>query len=88
MTPGSTTSELRRRFRSRGHGNTIGAGYLGGMVRSISYAPEVVDPVDGLPLGVVTTFPTRSGDGRERMIGVLRADGLRFRDGARWRSAL
>ncbi|MEU4772750.1 hypothetical protein [Micromonospora sp. NPDC023644] len=57
------------------------------MVRPISYAPEVVDPVDGLPLGVVTTSPIRSGDGRERMIDVLRAGGLRFRDGARWRSA-
>ncbi|MEU9509398.1 hypothetical protein AB0D32_24320 [Micromonospora sp. NPDC048170] len=58
------------------------------MVRSISYAPEVVDPLDGLPLGVVTTFPTCSDDGRERIIDVLRAVGLRFRDGARWRSAL
>ncbi|MCL7456297.1 hypothetical protein AB0J85_28510 [Micromonospora echinofusca] len=57
------------------------------MVRPISYAPEAVDPVDGLPLGVVTTSPTRSDDGRERMIDVLRAGGLRFRDGARWRSA-
>ncbi|MDT0527376.1 hypothetical protein RM555_00030 [Micromonospora sp. DSM 115977] len=57
------------------------------MVRPISYAPEVVDLVDGLPLGVVTTSPTRSDDGRERMIDVLRAGGLRFRDGARWRSA-
>ncbi|MEU2666715.1 hypothetical protein ACLQ20_31005 [Micromonospora sp. DT46] len=57
------------------------------MVRPISYAPEVVDLVDGLPLGVVTISPTRSDDGRERMIDVLRAGGLRFRDGARWRSA-
>ncbi|MEU7996392.1 hypothetical protein AB0B83_13805 [Micromonospora sp. NPDC049060] len=57
------------------------------MVRPISYAPEAVDLVDGLPLGVVTTSPTRSDDGRERMIDVLRAGGLRFRDGARWRSA-
>ncbi|MFY1597009.1 hypothetical protein [Micromonospora sp. WMMD737] len=57
------------------------------MVRPISYAPEVVDLVDGLPLGVVTTSPTRSDDGRERMIDVLRAGGLRFRDGARWRTA-
>ena len=37
------------------------------MVRPISYAPEVVDLVDGLPLGVVTTSPTRSDDGRERI---------------------
>ncbi|MER7333506.1 MULTISPECIES: hypothetical protein [unclassified Micromonospora] len=58
------------------------------MVRPISYAPEVVDPVDGLPLGVVTTLPTSSGDGREQMIDLLRAGGLRFRDGGRWRSAL
>ncbi|MFV2116811.1 hypothetical protein ACFHW0_31440 [Micromonospora sp. LOL_025] len=57
------------------------------MVRPMSYAPEVVDPVDGLPLGVVTLSPTRSDDGRERTIDVLRAGGLRFRDGARWRSA-
>ncbi|MFG1780572.1 hypothetical protein ACGFIG_29595 [Micromonospora sp. NPDC049048] len=56
------------------------------MVRPISYAPEAVDRIDGLPLGVVTISPTRSGDGRERMIDVLRAGGLRFRDGARWRS--
>ncbi|SCL61590.1 hypothetical protein GA0070606_3467 [Micromonospora citrea] len=53
----------------------------------MSYAPEVVDPVDGLPIGVVTTFPTSSGDGREQMIDLLRAGGLRFRDGGRWRSA-
>ncbi|MDO3703563.1 hypothetical protein Q3W71_17990 [Micromonospora sp. C28SCA-DRY-2] len=57
------------------------------MVRASSYAPEVVDPVDGLPLDAVPTFPTSSGDGRERIIDVLRAGGLRFRDGARWRSA-
>ncbi|MGW4498105.1 hypothetical protein ACWENR_05730 [Micromonospora sp. NPDC004336] len=57
------------------------------MVRPTSYAPEAVDLVDGLPIGVVTTFPTSSGDGREQMIDLLRAGGLRFRDGGRWRSA-
>ncbi|WBB65919.1 hypothetical protein [Micromonospora sp. WMMD812] len=53
-----------------------------------SYPPEAVERIDGLPLCVATlTAPTRSGDGRERIIDVLRAGGLRFRDGARWRPA-
>ncbi|MER7894327.1 hypothetical protein ABTX15_31430 [Micromonospora sp. NPDC094482] len=57
------------------------------MVRPSSYAPGAVEVVDGLPLGVVLTVPTSSGDGREQIIDVLRAGGLRFRDGARWRTA-
>ncbi|CCH18135.1 hypothetical protein [Micromonospora lupini] len=48
---------------------------------------EAVDVVDGLPRGVVPALPTRSGDGREHFLDVLRAGGLRFRAGARWRTA-
>ncbi|MFC4018941.1 hypothetical protein ACFOW4_13450 [Micromonospora sp. GCM10011542] len=57
------------------------------MVRQSSYAPEAVDQVDGLPLGVVPACPSNSGDGREQIVDVLRAGGLRFRAGARWRTA-
>ncbi|MEV4654381.1 hypothetical protein [Micromonospora sp. NPDC049301] len=55
------------------------------MVRTGMSAAEAVDTVDGLPLGVVP--PTRSGDGREQLLDVLRAGGLRYRAGARWRTA-
>ncbi|MCX5068177.1 hypothetical protein OOJ91_20260 [Micromonospora lupini] len=48
---------------------------------------EAVDVVDGLPRGVVPALPTSSGDGREHFLDVLRAGGLRFRAGARWRTA-
>ncbi|MFF5177265.1 hypothetical protein ACFY2Q_04465 [Micromonospora sp. NPDC000316] len=57
------------------------------MVRTGTFAAEAVDMVDGLPLGVVPAFPTSSGDGRERILDVLRAGGLRYRAGARWRTA-
>ncbi|MFC5926853.1 hypothetical protein [Micromonospora vulcania] len=57
------------------------------MVRTGICTVEAVDVVDGLPLGVVLAFPTRSGDGREQLLDVLRAGGLRFRAGARWRTA-
>ncbi|WP_198041583.1 hypothetical protein [Micromonospora chokoriensis] len=57
------------------------------MVRTGNCASETVDLVDGLPLGAVPEIPTRSGDGREQLLNVLRAGGLRFRAGARWRTA-
>ena len=38
------------------------------------------------PLGAVPEIPTSSGDGREQLLNVLRAGGLRFRAGARWRA--
>ncbi|MFG2052334.1 hypothetical protein ACGFIW_33495 [Micromonospora sp. NPDC048935] len=56
------------------------------MVRTSNYATEAVDMVDGLPLGAVPVVPTNSGDGREQLLSVLRAGGLRFRAGARWRT--
>ncbi|MEV4199597.1 hypothetical protein [Micromonospora globbae] len=56
------------------------------MARPSICAPEVVTAMDGLPLGV-PTGPARRGLGREQIIDVLRAGGLRFRDGARWRLA-
>ncbi|MGC4857207.1 hypothetical protein ACLQ24_28530 [Micromonospora sp. DT4] len=57
------------------------------MVRTGSCVPEAVDVVDGLPHGVVPAFPTNSGDGREQLLDVLRAGGLRYRAGARWQTA-
>ncbi|MFI6785627.1 hypothetical protein [Micromonospora sp. NPDC050276] len=57
------------------------------MVRTGNLAPEAADLVDGLPLGAVPEIPTSSGDGREQLLNVLRAGGLRFRAGARWRTA-
>ncbi|WP_433314229.1 hypothetical protein ACQP0U_31590 [Micromonospora sp. CA-269861] len=56
------------------------------MVRTGKCAPEAVDLVDGLRLGAVPGIPTSSGDGREQLLNVLRAGGLRFRAGARWRA--
>ncbi|MFJ6199280.1 hypothetical protein [Micromonospora sp. NPDC092111] len=55
------------------------------MVRPVPLAPEAVD---GLPGDVLPSFPTSPGFGRERILDVLRAGGLRFRAGARWRLAL
>ncbi|MEO3770603.1 hypothetical protein [Micromonospora sp. B9E7] len=56
------------------------------MVRTGNCAPEAVDLVDGLRLGAVPEIPISSGDGREQLLNVLRAGGLRFRAGARWRA--
>ncbi|MCG5444987.1 hypothetical protein NIE79_003430 [Micromonospora sp. NIE79] len=56
------------------------------MVRTGNCAAEAVDLVDGQFLGAVPETPTSSGDGREQLLNVLRADGLRFRAGARWRA--
>ncbi|MEV4491373.1 hypothetical protein AB0K04_14795 [Micromonospora coxensis] len=56
------------------------------MVRSVIIVPEAVD---GLPDGHVPPLtPTSPGDGRERILDVLRANGSRFRAGARWRFRL
>ncbi|WP_165435853.1 hypothetical protein [Micromonospora violae] len=57
------------------------------MVRTGSCAAEAVDLVDGFFLGAVPVTPPSSGDGREQLLNVLRAGGLRFRAGARWRTA-
>ncbi|MBM7491470.1 hypothetical protein JOD64_002692 [Micromonospora luteifusca] len=43
--------------------------------------------VVGAPLGAVPGVLTSSGDGREQLLSVLRAGGLRYRAGARWRTA-
>ncbi|MGK5737904.1 hypothetical protein [Micromonospora sp. URMC 103] len=56
------------------------------MARPCVCAPEVVTHTGDLPLGV-PAGPGAGGDGREQIIDVLRAGGLRFRDGARWRPA-
>jgi hypothetical protein len=59
------------------------------MVRLCGRAPETVDRVDGLPEGAASaTVVTSAGDDREHVLDVLRAGGLRFRDGGRWRPAL
>ncbi|MBQ0897821.1 hypothetical protein ABT214_13795 [Micromonospora purpureochromogenes] len=55
------------------------------MVRPVTLAPEAVD---GLPRDLLPSFPSGPGDGRERILDVLRAGGLRFRAGARWRFVL
>ncbi|MFY1618323.1 hypothetical protein [Micromonospora sp. WMMD736] len=57
------------------------------MVRTGSCVPEAVDVVDGLPRGAVPASLTSSGDGREQLLDLLRAGGLRYRAGARWRTA-
>ncbi|WP_410810782.1 hypothetical protein [Micromonospora sp. 067-2] len=57
------------------------------MVRTSSCASEAVEMVDRLAPGVPSRFPISSGDGREQLLDVLRADGLRYRAGARWRTA-
>ncbi|WP_410819388.1 hypothetical protein [Micromonospora sp. 050-3] len=56
------------------------------MVRTGNCAAEAVDLVDGQSLGAVPEIPTSSGDGREQLLNVLRAGGLRFRAGARWQA--
>ncbi|WP_416902002.1 hypothetical protein [Micromonospora echinospora] len=57
------------------------------MVRT-SNLPAGVELSDDLPAGAAS-YPaaTISGDGRDRLLDVLRARGLRFRDGARWQPA-
>ncbi|MEH0933451.1 hypothetical protein [Micromonospora sp. CPCC 205558] len=57
------------------------------MVRTGNCTSVAVGLVDGLFLGAVPPIPTNSGDGREQLLNVLRAGGLRFRAGARWRTA-
>ncbi|MGC4760747.1 hypothetical protein [Micromonospora trifolii] len=56
------------------------------MVRTGNCAAEAVDLVDGHFFGAAPEIPTSSGDGREQLLNVLRAGGLRFRAGARWRA--
>ncbi|WP_176731577.1 hypothetical protein [Micromonospora rhizosphaerae] len=55
------------------------------MVRPTTITPETVD---GLPTGGVPVLPVRVYDGREQVLDVLRAGGLRFRAGGRWRRVL
>ncbi|WP_165823177.1 hypothetical protein [Micromonospora globispora] len=55
------------------------------MVRPHITVPETVD---GLQADGVPVLPIRVDDGREQIIDVLRAGGLRFRAGGRWRFAL
>jgi hypothetical protein len=43
---------------------------------------------DGLPVVAGPALPHRVDDGREQILDVLRAGGLRFRAGGRWRFAL
>ncbi|MFD2768386.1 hypothetical protein [Micromonospora eburnea] len=55
------------------------------MVRPSTCAPETLD---GLPAAAAPVLPARVDNGREQNLDVLRADGLRFRAGGRWRFAL
>ncbi|MFC4144640.1 hypothetical protein ACFO0M_00050 [Micromonospora mangrovi] len=55
------------------------------MVRPVSLASETLD---GLPVAAAPVLPLRVDDGREQILDVLRAGGLRFRAGGRWRFAL
>ncbi|WP_167402539.1 hypothetical protein [Micromonospora viridifaciens] len=55
------------------------------MVRPSTCAAETFD---GLPAAAVPVLPARVDDGRKQILDVLRADGLRFRAGGRWRFAL
>ncbi|MEU5943197.1 hypothetical protein ABZ807_29450 [Micromonospora sp. NPDC047548] len=55
------------------------------MIRPVILVPEATD---GLRPDLLPSFPTSPGDGREWILDVLRAGGLRFRAGARWRSVL
>ncbi|MEV4123326.1 hypothetical protein [Micromonospora sp. NPDC049645] len=57
------------------------------MVRTGTCASEAVELVDDRFLGAVPEIPPSSGGGREQLLNVLRAGGLRFRAGARWRAA-
>ncbi|MGW4152046.1 hypothetical protein ACWEDF_02665 [Micromonospora chersina] len=53
------------------------------MVRPSTCAPETLD---GLPAAAAPVLPARvDDDGREQILDVLRAGGLRFRAGGRWR---
>ncbi|MFI6231665.1 hypothetical protein ACIBCR_30645 [Micromonospora echinospora] len=58
------------------------------MVRTSNLPAAGVELSDDLPAGAAP-YPaaTSSGDGRDRLLDVLRARGLRFRDGARWQPA-
>jgi hypothetical protein len=60
-------------------------GYPAGMLRSSTCAAETVD---GLSAAAAPVLPARVDDGREQILDVLRAGGLRFRAGGRWRSTL
>ncbi|MGR6322669.1 hypothetical protein Q2K19_12205 [Micromonospora soli] len=55
------------------------------MVRPSTCVPETVD---GLPVAAAPVLPGRADDGRKQILDVLRAGGLRFRAGGRWRFAL
>ncbi|WP_200216320.1 hypothetical protein [Micromonospora coerulea] len=55
------------------------------MVRPSTRTPETLD---GLPAAAAPAFPLRVDDGREQILDLLRAGGLRFRAGGRWRFAL
>ncbi|MFG2058464.1 hypothetical protein ACGFI9_31010 [Micromonospora sp. NPDC048930] len=52
------------------------------MVRPSTCAPETVD---GLAVAAAPVLLARVDDGREQILDVLRAGGLRFRAGGRWR---
>ncbi|MFC0004125.1 hypothetical protein [Micromonospora siamensis] len=55
------------------------------MVRVLVPAPETGD---GLPAAAAPALPGRLDGGRDQLLDVLRAGGLRFRAGGRWRPAL
>ncbi|MEU8259835.1 hypothetical protein AB0C02_04330 [Micromonospora sp. NPDC048999] len=55
------------------------------MVRPSTCAPETID---GLSAAAAPVLPARVDDGREQILDALRAVGLRFRAGGRWRFAL
>ncbi|MGC1213393.1 MAG: hypothetical protein WA890_19255 [Micromonospora sp.] len=48
----------------------------------------IVETDEGLRVSGVPVLPVRVDDGREQILDVLRAGGLRFRAGGRWRFAL
>ncbi|MEU1883854.1 hypothetical protein [Micromonospora sp. WMMD987] len=54
------------------------------MTRPVTDAPEAAT---GLPGDSSVPGPARPGFGRERTLDLLRAGGLRFRAGGRWRLA-
>ncbi|WP_157517705.1 hypothetical protein [Micromonospora rifamycinica] len=49
--------------------------------------PPVPEAATGLPGDPSVPGPLRRGFGRERTLDLLRAGGLRFRAGGRWRLA-
>ncbi|WP_328342015.1 hypothetical protein [Micromonospora sp. NBC_00421] len=55
------------------------------MFRPVPPAPEAVV---GLPGESSVPVPTRPGPGREWTLDLLRAGGMRFRAGGRWRPVL